>query len=169
MGNYLPNTNLVSLGALLQMTDWIFLTYLVEKCHYSDATIGSMAPQITGVLIVCLTVCSGTYQRKHQRLAFVMGIYRWPGDFPHKGPVTRKMFPFDDVIMTKLINWTVSTVRKMAWKLNTGNSRWIDKVIWMSYFVPFSFWVKWLTFRYLRKCRAISKHCHRSIIDDSFS
>ena len=29
------------------------------------------------------------------------GIHRWPVDSPHKGPVTRKMFPFDDVIMSK--------------------------------------------------------------------
>ena len=27
------------------------------------------------------------------------GISRWPVNSPHKGPVTRKMFPFDDVIM----------------------------------------------------------------------
>ena len=27
------------------------------------------------------------------------GIIRWPVDSPHKGPVTRKMFPFDDAIM----------------------------------------------------------------------
>ena len=26
------------------------------------------------------------------------GIHRWPVDSPNKGPVTRKMFPFDDVI-----------------------------------------------------------------------
>ena len=32
-------------------------------------------------------------------LAFVKGIHRWPMNSPHKGPVTRKMFPFDDVIM----------------------------------------------------------------------
>ena len=32
-------------------------------------------------------------------LAFVRGIHRWPVDSLHKGPVTRKMFPFDDVIM----------------------------------------------------------------------
>ena len=29
----------------------------------------------------------------------VRGINRWPVNSPHKGPVTRKMFPFDDVIM----------------------------------------------------------------------
>ena len=32
-------------------------------------------------------------------LAFVRGIHRWPVNFPHKWPVTRKMFPFHDVIM----------------------------------------------------------------------
>ena len=32
-------------------------------------------------------------------LAFVRGIHRWPVNSPHKGPVTRKMFPFDDVII----------------------------------------------------------------------
>ena len=26
-------------------------------------------------------------------------ILRWPVNSPHKGPVTRKMFPFDDIIM----------------------------------------------------------------------
>ena len=36
-------------------------------------------------------------QRKYQSsalLAFVRGIHRWPVNSPHKGPVTRKMFPF---------------------------------------------------------------------------
>ena len=30
---------------------------------------------------------------------FVRGTYPWPMDSAHKGPVARKMFPFDDVIM----------------------------------------------------------------------
>ena len=41
-------------------------------------------------------------QRKYQNsasLAFVRGIHRRPVNSPHKWPVTRKMFPFDDVIM----------------------------------------------------------------------
>ena len=64
---------------------------------------GAMASQITGVSMVCSTVCSGADQRKHQisaSLAFVRGIHRWPVNSPHKGPIKRKMFPFDDVIMT---------------------------------------------------------------------
>ena len=36
-------------------------------------------------------------------LAFVWGIHRWPVNFPHKWAVTRKMFPFDDVIMETYI------------------------------------------------------------------
>ena len=32
-------------------------------------------------------------------MAFVWGIHRGPVNSPHKWPVTRKMFPFDDVIM----------------------------------------------------------------------
>ena len=61
-----------------------------------------MASLITGVSIVYSAVCSGTDQRKHQNsvlLVFVRGIHRWLVNSPHKGPVTRKMFPFDDVIM----------------------------------------------------------------------
>ena len=49
-----------------------------------------------------LNRCSVANQRKHQvstSLASVRGIYRWPVNSPHKGPVTRKMCPFDDVIM----------------------------------------------------------------------
>ena len=56
----------------------------------------------TSLTIVYSTVYSATDQRKHQSsapLAFVRGIHRWPMNSPHKGPVTRKMFLFNDVIM----------------------------------------------------------------------
>ena len=62
----------------------------------------AMASQITTLTIVYSTIYSGVDQRKHQSSAsraFVRGIYRWLVNSPHKGPVTRKMFPFDDVIM----------------------------------------------------------------------
>ena len=44
--------------------------------HYNDVIISVMASQITSLAIV----------------------YPTPPPPPHKGPVTRKMFPFDDVI-----------------------------------------------------------------------
>ena len=62
----------------------------------------SIASQITSLTIVYSAVYSGADQRKHQSsasLAFVRGIHRGPANSPHKWPVTRKMFPFDDVIM----------------------------------------------------------------------
>ena len=72
--------------------------------NYSVVIIGAIASQITGVSIVYSTVYSGADQRKLQSsasLAFVRGIHRSPVNPPHKWPVTRKMFPFDDVIMQK--------------------------------------------------------------------
>ena len=62
----------------------------------------TIASQITSLTIVYSTVYSDADQRKHQSsvsLAFVLGIHRGPVNSPHKWPVTRKMFPFDDVIM----------------------------------------------------------------------
>ena len=61
----------------------------------------SIASQITSLTIVHSAVFSDADQRKHQSsasLALVRGIHRGPGNSPHKWPVTRKMFPFDDVI-----------------------------------------------------------------------
>ena len=74
----------------------------VAYVHYIDAIMSAMASQITNLTIVYSTVYSGADQRKHQSsasLAFVQRIHRWPVNSPHTGPVTRKMFPFDDVIM----------------------------------------------------------------------
>ena len=36
---------------------------------------------------------------KLRALAFVRAIQRWPVNSPHTWPITRKVFPFDDVIM----------------------------------------------------------------------
>ena len=74
----------------------------VITTHYGDVIMSTIASQITSLTIVYSTVYSGADQRKHQSsasLAFVWGIHRWPVNSPHKGPVTRKMSTFDDVIM----------------------------------------------------------------------
>ena len=93
-----------------------FISYvwdMVVKCwtgcynkrfiHYDDVIMTMLASQITSLPVVCSIVYSDVNQRKHQSsasLAFVREIHRGPVNFPHKWPVTRKMFPFDDVIMT---------------------------------------------------------------------
>ena len=74
----------------------------VHASHYDDVIIGAIASQITSLTIVYSIVYSDADQRKHQSsasLAFVRGIRRGPVNSPHKWSVTRKMFPFDDVIM----------------------------------------------------------------------
>ena len=68
--------------------------------YYNDVIISVMASQITGVSIVCWIVSSDADPRKRQSsasLAFVRGIHRWAVNSPHKRPVMRKKFPFDDV------------------------------------------------------------------------
>ena len=74
----------------------------IFEINYNDVIMGAMVSQITSLTLVHSIVYSGAEQRKHQNpasLAFVRGINRWPVNSPHKGPVTRKIFPFEDVIM----------------------------------------------------------------------
>ena len=73
--------------------------------HYNDVGMGAIASQITSLTIAYSIVYSDTDQRKHQSsasLAFVWGIHRGPVNSPHKWSVTRKMFPFDDKILSIL-------------------------------------------------------------------
>ena len=78
--------------------------------HYNDVIMGAITSQIISLMIVYSIVYSDADQRKHQSsasLAFVRGIHRGPVKSPHKWPVTRKMFPFDDVIMRHVIKMLV--------------------------------------------------------------
>ena len=75
--------------------------------HCNDVIMGAIASQITSLAFFYSKVYSDADQRKHQSsasLAFVRGIHRGPVNSPHKWPVTRKMSPFDDVIMDIFIN-----------------------------------------------------------------
>ena len=75
--------------------------------HHSGVIMSVISSQITSVSVVYWTVCWGADQIKHQWLR-VTGLCEGnsPGrmNSPHKGPVTRKIFPFDDVIM-----WIITT------------------------------------------------------------
>ena len=76
----------------------------VNYDHYNDVIVITMASPITSLTIVYSIVYSDADQRKHQisvSLALVRGIHQGPVNSSHKWPVTRKMFPFDDVIMWK--------------------------------------------------------------------
>ena len=141
------------------MRCWPFKTTRVKtqivkqsNTHYNDVIMSAIASQITSLTIVYSTVYSDADQRKHQSsasLAFVWGIHRGPVNSPHKWPVTRKMFPFDDVIMEKerpsvwqpwytlktlktsfnvsfrfCLFWTASMLNNISWKKNKQKTWW---------------------------------------------
>ena len=88
--------------------------------HYNDVVMGAIACQITSLTSVYSTVYSGVDQWKHRSsasLACVRGIHRRSVNSPHKLPVTRKMFPFDDVIMQR------DKKSQTAWLLKCANRR----------------------------------------------
>ena len=96
----------------------------IQRTHYGDVIMGAITSQITSLTIVYSTVYSDADPRKHQSsasLAFVWGIHRGPVNSPHKWPVTRKMFPFDDVIM----NWFICALSiVLEWILQTTAWPW---------------------------------------------
>ena len=95
-------------GGISQTSELTFIlnTTTILKCqHYGDVIMGAIGSQITNLTIVYSTFYSDADQRKHQSsapMAFVRGIHRGPVNSTHKWPVTRKIFPFDDVIMILL-------------------------------------------------------------------
>ena len=110
---------------------------------------GTIASQITSLTIVYSIVYSDADQRKHQSsasLAFAQGIHRGPVNSPHKWPVTRKMFPFDDVIMQKSgIDWAMIVVYGYWWYYPViEHKRWLkldmkltSVAAWTKYHSPF--------------------------------
>ena len=80
----------VACSAIIWTNDWIVCGNRRRSLRWRH--IGAMASQITSLTIVYSIVYSGADQRKHQSSAS-------PVNYPHKWPVTRWMFPFDDVIM----------------------------------------------------------------------
>ena len=84
-------------------------TFQARSIHYNDVTMGAMASQITSLTLVFPTLYSRHRSKKTSKL-HVTGLWEGnspvTGEFPpHKGPVTRKMFPFDDVIMWYYTLW----------------------------------------------------------------
>ena len=88
----------------LRMQWWARWTVLFAW-HYKDVIMSAVASQITSLTIVHSTVYSRrrSNNQNSASLAFVRGIHRWPVNFPHKGPVMRKMFPFHDDAMDPAI------------------------------------------------------------------
>ena len=100
-------------------SDWSTLVEVMACCH--DVIMGAITSQITNLMIVYSTVYSDADQKKHQSfvsLAFVRGIQRGLVNSPHKWPVTRKMFPFHNVIMLIRISGTFVIICSYMYFLN---------------------------------------------------
>ena len=101
-------SNAESFGCLVPGLNVSMFNHCGYNAHYDDVIMGAIASQITSLTIVYSAVYSGADQSKHQSsasLAFVWGIHRGPVNSPHKWPATRKMFPFDDVIMLYAVSF----------------------------------------------------------------
>ena len=82
---------------------------------YNDVIMSAMTSQIASLAVVYSSVYSDVDQRKYQSsvsLAFDRGNHRWPTNSPHKGTVTRKMFP-------------------SIWWRHHGKSRLVRKIMWI--------------------------------------
>ena len=105
-----PNAPIDNKQTVVQIMPWCRTWTGEIHCYYDDVIMGAMASQITSLTIVYSTVYSDADQRKHQSsasLAFVRGIHRGPMNSPRKWPVVRKMSPFDDVIMIRILSINV--------------------------------------------------------------
>ena len=96
-----PTCKLARNSKLNELSIKLF-TFHTGTCHYSDVVMGALMCRSSSLTTVYSTIYSSADQRKYQSsasLTFVMGIHRSPVNSPHKWPVSRKMFPLDDVIM----------------------------------------------------------------------
>ena len=81
-----------------------------------------IASQITGISIIYSTVCSGVNRRKLHVPGLCEGNPPLTNGFPHNGPVTRKMCPFDGFIIIicntnkYLIPGVENQIRNLNWK-----------------------------------------------------
>ena len=126
---------------------------ILESLHYSDVTMGAIASQITSLTIVCSTVYSDADLRKQQSsaspvnsphkgqrrgaLRFFWSAYEkycWVNNRPVARPVTRKMFPFDDVIMSydtaKL--WKLQQIISVITLQRCSRMMWTESHVWAS-------------------------------------
>ena len=96
----------VTLSQCWLIDNWTFWTNWSEILHYCDVIMGAIASQNHQPHDCLLNrLFRHRSKKKHKSsasLAFVRGIHRWPVNSSHKGPVTRKIFLFDDVIMLSM-------------------------------------------------------------------
>ena len=99
-----------------------FITaYSISRDHYNDVIMSVLSSQIISLAIVYSTVYSRQRSNKTSKLSvtdFCEGNSLVTSEFPpHKGPVPRKMFPFDDILM----DWVMERSREKFDSLSVNN------------------------------------------------
>ena len=104
-----------------------------ELFHYCDVIMGAVASQTTSHTIVYSTVYSDSDQRKHFAKHRVTGLCVGNSPGPHKRPVTRKIFSFDDVIMF-IISWYICNLKwgvlSQMHVSRAGASNYTPQILW---------------------------------------
>ena len=84
------------------INSWIIVLREIARAqHYNDVILARwrLKSPASPFLLNCLFRRRSKKTSKLRVTGFVRGIHRWPVKSPHKGPVTRKRFPFYGVIM----------------------------------------------------------------------
>ena len=93
------NGEIIRHRQILTYTQNCVWCYECALYHYNDVIMGAIASQITSLTIVYSTIYSDEDQRKKFKAPRPWPLCGSLLNSPHKWQVTRKMFPFDDVIM----------------------------------------------------------------------
>ena len=80
----------------------IWLCFALQWRHNEGDGVSNHQPH--DCLLICLFNAQIKENKTSASLAFVRGIHRWAVNPPHKGPVTRKMFP---LVTSSWLYWVV--------------------------------------------------------------
>ena len=84
---------------LYDMGGWAHSIFIIVTSQWAPWRLKSSASRVFAS--PCVQAHITKKDQNSASLTFVGGNHRWPVDSHHKGPVTREMFPFDDVIMSR--------------------------------------------------------------------
>ena len=93
---------LIRPGIVLHISLGLITYKLFDWSHYNDVRMSAMVSQITSLTVVNPTVYSRRRSKKTSKLSVTglcAGNSPVTGEFPAQRPVTRELFPFNDVIM----------------------------------------------------------------------
>ena len=114
--------NLVVTGATVLM-ETLLLRYISDALHWRhNDHDGVSNHQPHGCLLNRLFRRRSKKTSKLRVTGLCVGNSPGPVNSPHKGPVTRKMFPFDDVIMGRcfLCKWIVRIIVYAWWRIHAS-------------------------------------------------